>query len=177
MFAKEAWVKFHGMLMDPINWLFHMQFLVSNKLPIKWRPTHMFGIYKTQMHPKFPLTLLHQLLIYHLTINWLILSEEDVQMVSLVFGIIVKGESQLLLLMLKNLIMIQLPTSNGKWQKLVLNVFQFLLTVSLISGIPVNSRKIVFNHSKSLILILMVRKLLLEQPLLKTVPKQQVNLW
>jgi hypothetical protein len=35
----------------------------------------------------------------------------------------------------------------------------------------------VLNHSKSLILILMVRKLLLEQPLLKTVPKQQVNLW
>ncbi len=177
MFVKEVSARFHGMLMDPINWQFHMLFLASSKLPIKWRLIHMFGIYKTQIHLKSLLTLHHQLLIYHLTTSWLILLEEDVLMALSVFGIIVKEESQLLLPMLKNLIMTQLPISNGKWQKLDFNVFQFLQTVSLTSGILVSSKRIVLNHFKSLILTLMVRKLWLGQPLLRIVLKQQVNSW
>ena len=59
-------------------------------------------------------------------------------MVSLVFGIIVKEESQLLLLMLKNLIMIQYTMFIGLLLvKLVLNVFHHQQMVKYYGGIKI----------------------------------------
>lgn len=175
MCAKEVLVKFLGMPMDRTNWQFHMPFLASSRLLTRWKPTHMFGIFRTPTLLKLPSMLLPRSPTFPSTINSPTSSVVAAQTALLESGTIVKADNQWLSPTFKNPTAIPWPTSNGRWPRQDLNVSQFQLTVSLISGIQENSKRIEWNPCRSLISTLKEKRWLLVQLPWKTVLKLQAS--